>query len=309
MDGRRSRRLRDAQGSPPGRRGQEAPRRPEPAGRVVVVGADMDKGLVGRRVVVDPAICDSGGPDANPVGLRGSERDGGYAEYVTAPAERVHDVTESPLTDDQLATLPIAYGTALGVIERSRLQEGGDRAGLGSIRRSRPRAGADHPSARCKGACHQRRIHDRFGARGGCARSRRPGTRRRLTDPRYHPERHRRRTRHRRRGLVSEGLPLLREGGRWGVAGALGGYNVSFDVHRLHLHNAQVIGILEAHPRALRSPHGHGSPGRDDGRSTHRTHRDRAVFWAGRAGATPTHGAGGAFAATGVLMRPPSGNP
>ncbi|MFA3842912.1 hypothetical protein [Streptomyces aureus] len=30
-------------------------------------------------------------------------RDGGYAEYVTAPVARVHDMTESPLTDDQLA--------------------------------------------------------------------------------------------------------------------------------------------------------------------------------------------------------------
>lgn len=94
------------------------------AGRVVAVGADVDGGLVGRRVVVDPAIYDTEGPDANPVGLMGSERDGGYAEYVTAPAAQVHDVTESPLTDDQLATLPTAYGTALGMIERGRLREG-----------------------------------------------------------------------------------------------------------------------------------------------------------------------------------------
>lgn len=42
--------------------------------------------------------------------------------------------------------------------------------------------------------------------------------------------------------LVGEGLPLLREGGRWVVAGALGGYDVTFDVRRLYLHNAQVIG-------------------------------------------------------------------
>src|SRR4051794_32487887 len=42
--------------------------------------------------------------------------------------------------------------------------------------------------------------------------------------------------------LVSDGLPLLREGGRWVIAGALGGYDVSFDVRRLYLHNAQVIG-------------------------------------------------------------------
>ncbi len=37
-------------------------------------------------------------------------------------------------------------------------------------------------------------------------------------------------------------MPLLREGGRWVVAGALGGYAVTFDVRRLYLHNAQVIG-------------------------------------------------------------------
>lgn len=94
------------------------------AGRVVAVGADVDEDLVGLRVVVDPAVYDTDGPDANPVGLMGSERDGGYAEFVTAPVERVHDVTGSPLTDDQLATLPTAYGTALGMIERGRLREG-----------------------------------------------------------------------------------------------------------------------------------------------------------------------------------------
>lgn len=42
--------------------------------------------------------------------------------------------------------------------------------------------------------------------------------------------------------LVSEGLPLLRESGRWVIAGALGGHDVSFDVRRLYLHNAQLIG-------------------------------------------------------------------
>ncbi|MEV4089959.1 alcohol dehydrogenase catalytic domain-containing protein, partial [Nonomuraea fuscirosea] len=94
------------------------------AGRVTAAGARKDEALIGRRVVVDPAIYDAGGPDANPVGLMGSERDGGYAEYVLAPVERVHDVTGSPLTDDQLAALPTAYGTALGMIERGRLEAG-----------------------------------------------------------------------------------------------------------------------------------------------------------------------------------------
>ncbi|NEC50294.1 alcohol dehydrogenase catalytic domain-containing protein, partial [Actinospica acidiphila] len=47
------------------------------AGRVEAVGPGGDPGLVGRRVVVDPALYDGDGPDAHPVGLMGSERDGG----------------------------------------------------------------------------------------------------------------------------------------------------------------------------------------------------------------------------------------
>jgi NADPH:quinone reductase-like Zn-dependent oxidoreductase len=212
------------------------------AGRVVAVGAAVDEGLVGRRVVVDPAVYDTEGPDANPVGLMGSERDGGYAEYVTAPAERVHDVTESPLTDDQLATLPTAYGTALGMIERGRVQEGetvlvsGASGGVGlalvqiacargarvlaissgskvdSVRE----AGADAVIDRARDVSEQLRAAAPEGI--DVALDVVAGD------------------------LVSEGLPLLREGGRWVIAGALGGYDVTFDVRRLYLHNAQVIG-------------------------------------------------------------------
>ncbi len=39
-------------------------------------------------------------------------------------AERVHDVSDSPLTNEQLACLPISYGTATGMLERARVQSG-----------------------------------------------------------------------------------------------------------------------------------------------------------------------------------------
>ncbi|MEV4966212.1 zinc-binding dehydrogenase [Streptomyces sp. NPDC024062] len=212
------------------------------AGRVVAVGADVDADLVGLRVVVDPAVYDTEGPDANPVGLMGSERDGGYAEYVTAPAERVHDVTASPLTDDQLATLPTAYGTALGMIERGRLRKGetvlvsGASGGVGValVQLARARgarvlaisSGSKIDAVREAGA-HD--VVDRAGDVAGQVRAAAPdgidvGLDVVAGD------------------LVGEGLPLLREGGRWVVAGALGGYDVTFDVRRLYLHNAQVIG-------------------------------------------------------------------
>ncbi|MFF5568209.1 zinc-binding dehydrogenase [Streptomyces sp. NPDC012623] len=212
------------------------------AGRVVAVGAGAEESLVGRRVVVDPAIYDAEGPDANPVGLMGSERDGGYAEYVTAPVERVHDVTESPLTDDQLATLPTAYGTALGMIERGRLRKGetalvsGASGGVGlalvQIARARGArviavsSGSKIDAVRAAGA-HE--VVDRAGDIAEQIRAAAPEGIDVALDVVAGE-------------LVSEGLPLLREGGRWVIAGALGGYGVSFDVRRLYLHNAQVIG-------------------------------------------------------------------
>ncbi|WP_016908111.1 zinc-binding dehydrogenase [Streptomyces xiaopingdaonensis] len=212
------------------------------AGRIVAVGADADESLVGRRVVVDPAIYDSDGPDAQPVGLMGSERDGGYAEYVTARTDRVHDATESPLTDEQLASLPTAYGTALGMIERGRLREGetvlvsgaSGGVGLAAVQIARARgakvlaisSGSKIESVREAGA---HAVLDRARDVPEQVRDAAPAGVDVALDVVAGE-------------LVSDGLPLLREGGRWVVAGALGGYEVAFDVRRLYLHNAQVIG-------------------------------------------------------------------
>lgn len=212
------------------------------AGRVEAVGPDGDAGLVGRRVVVDPALYDGDGPDAHPVGLMGSERDGGYAEFVVAPRERLHDVTGSPLTDDQLASLPTAYGTALGMIERGRLRDGetvlvtgaSGGVGLAAVQIARARgarvvAVSSGPKTDAVREAGAHTVVDRAWDVVEGIRAAAPegvdvaldvvaGT------------------------LVGEGVPLLREGGRWVIAGALGGYAVTLDVRRLYLHNAQVIG-------------------------------------------------------------------
>ena len=94
------------------------------AGEVAAVGDGVDPGRVGRRVVVDPAFYDGPGPDAGPIGLLGSEADGGFAGYVVAADGRAHDVTDSPLSDEQLAALPVAYGTAAGMLARGRIGAG-----------------------------------------------------------------------------------------------------------------------------------------------------------------------------------------
>jgi NADPH:quinone reductase-like Zn-dependent oxidoreductase len=75
--------------------------------------------LVGRRVLVDPGTYASDDVDAIPVAVMGSEYDGGFAEFVAVDASAVYDVSASPLSDEQLACLPIAYGTAMGMLERA----------------------------------------------------------------------------------------------------------------------------------------------------------------------------------------------
>lgn len=212
------------------------------AGIVVAVGDGVEGRLLGSRVVIDPAIYDGDGSAAHPVGLMGSERDGGYAQYVTAPVARVHDVSESPLTDAQLAALPTAYGTAVGMLERGGVGAGhtvlvtGASGGVGlalvQLARARDAQVVAVTSASKLAAVRQAGAHtvlDR--ARDLLAEVRTAA-----------PE-----------GidvaldvvagsLLGSGLALLTEGGRWVVAGALGGYEVGFDVRRLYLHNAVVVG-------------------------------------------------------------------
>src|SRR4051812_21940619 len=94
------------------------------AGAVVEVSPDSPDALLGRRVLIDPALYRDGSPTAPPVGLLGGEADGGFAGFVAVPVDAAHDVTDSTLSDDQLACLPIAYGTAMGMLERARVENG-----------------------------------------------------------------------------------------------------------------------------------------------------------------------------------------
>jgi NADPH:quinone reductase-like Zn-dependent oxidoreductase len=115
-------------------------------GVVTEVGEDIEEAIVGRRVLLDPTRyadddgdADGGKDDGHAddaeddraVGdeptleaVLGSELDGGFAEYVVIAADQAHDVTDSPLSDEQLACLPIAYGTATGMLERAQLRDG-----------------------------------------------------------------------------------------------------------------------------------------------------------------------------------------
>lgn len=105
------------------------------AGVVEAVGSNTDPSWIGRRVIVDPVIEYR---DGLPRLITGSEADGGFAQYHRCAASQLHDVTDSPLSDPQLACLPTAYGTALGMINRADCSSGerilvtGSSGGVGS---------------------------------------------------------------------------------------------------------------------------------------------------------------------------------
>jgi NADPH:quinone reductase-like Zn-dependent oxidoreductase len=77
-------------------------------GRIVDVGQAVSRDRVSQRVIVDPEMRDD---DGRCVALLGSERDGGFAEYLTVPASNAFPI-DSELTDAELATFPIAWITA-----------------------------------------------------------------------------------------------------------------------------------------------------------------------------------------------------
>jgi len=91
-------------------------------GRVVGIGIGADDALIGRRVVVDPLILPVSGT-SEPVAFMGSERDGGYADYVAVP-ERSVVVVESESNDVDVAATQTTYTTAESLMLRGEVQTG-----------------------------------------------------------------------------------------------------------------------------------------------------------------------------------------
>lgn len=94
----------------------------DPTGRIVAVGEGVDESRLGQRVLVDAWIRDPGG-DLEKAEYLGSERDGGYAEYVAVPAANAHAI-ETDLSDVELASFPCSYATAEHMIHRAGVSEG-----------------------------------------------------------------------------------------------------------------------------------------------------------------------------------------
>ncbi|GAA4872245.1 alcohol dehydrogenase family protein [Actinomycetospora straminea] len=215
------------------------------AGVVDAVGEHVGSELIGRRVLVDPARYAHAGPDAPIVAVLGSEFDGGFAEYTVVDAARVHDVTGSPLTDEQLACLPIASGTAMGMLERGGITAGetvvvtGASGGVGlavvglaAARGARVTAITEHAKAGLIEEAGAAKTVDRS-ERGGdvvaAVRAAHPDGVDAVVDVVGGDQ-------------LARLIDVLAPGGRAVVAGAVAGPVAEIDLRRLYLHNRQLIG-------------------------------------------------------------------
>jgi NADPH:quinone reductase-like Zn-dependent oxidoreductase len=90
-------------------------------GHIAAVGSSVPVERLGERVIVEPVIRNPEAPDDRcGIEYLGSERDGGFAEYVAIPARNAFRV-HSEFSDAELATFPCSYSTAEHMLTRIRV--------------------------------------------------------------------------------------------------------------------------------------------------------------------------------------------
>jgi NADPH:quinone reductase-like Zn-dependent oxidoreductase len=213
-------------------------------GRIVAVGADISHERIGERVIVEPCLREVEGRMLEQPWFLGSECDGGFAEYTVVAARHAYRV-ESELSDTELASFPCSYSTAENLLTRTAVGSGdtvlvtGASGGVGSavIQLARARQArvfavtsatksADILDLGAEQAFHRdARLDEMLGHNSVDV----------VID------------------LVAGKqwpmlLNVLRPGGRYGVAGAIGGPLVELDVRTLYLKDLSLFGCTVLEP-------------------------------------------------------------
>lgn len=222
-------------------------------GTVVALGEGVSSHWLQARVINDPCLRDWQEPfNMEKMQYVGSERNGGFAQYVALPVRSVGKV-QCDWSDAQLATLPCAYTTAENMLTRIALQAGesvlvtGASGGVGSAlvqlakRRKAIVIAVTHPNK-------AQEIRD-LGVRGVIQRG--------VDD--WH-EVIQAVTSHGKVDVVADvvGAPIfeqvlsvMRQGGRYVTSGAIGGKKVSLDLSHLYLKDWQFHGATMTDPQVF----------------------------------------------------------
>ena len=90
-------------------------------GEIVSLGANVAESRLGQRVIVQSCLLSLRRGEFTP--WLGSERDGAFAQYVSAPSADTYHI-QSGLTHAELAAVPCAFATAENLISRAGLNAG-----------------------------------------------------------------------------------------------------------------------------------------------------------------------------------------
>lgn len=212
-------------------------------GQIVAVGADQDHHRMGQRVMVNPCLYAGDGDGLQGLQVVGSERDGGFAQYLCVPSANALAVN-SPHSDAELATFMTPYMTAEHMLRRAGLRAServlitGASGGVGSaLVQLALLRGAEVVAVSSQAKLDAVRA---LGAPTVIAREGGPYAGALAA-----------------KGLnapfdvvadvvggeqVAQCLDLLRHGGRYVTAGAVAGAMVSVNWRRLYLHQLSVLG-------------------------------------------------------------------
>ncbi|MEM7438465.1 MAG: alcohol dehydrogenase family protein [Pseudomonadota bacterium] len=93
-------------------------------GHIAAVGANVDAGRIGQRVITDNWLRDWDDPlNRDKTGYFGSECDGGFAEYTKIDHRHAIAVNSDHL-DAELATFSCSWSTAEGMLDRAQVGSG-----------------------------------------------------------------------------------------------------------------------------------------------------------------------------------------
>lgn len=88
-------------------------------GTIVAVGRDVNADRIGQRVLVRTMMAE-GDPEQFISVCTGSERDGGFAQFMTTRSHHALSI-DSDWSNVELASIPCAYSTAEGLLHRSKV--------------------------------------------------------------------------------------------------------------------------------------------------------------------------------------------
>ncbi len=89
-------------------------------GEIIAVGKTVDTTRIGERILIEPCIRKANGKTLERPWYFGSECDGGFAQYTRVASHHAYAI-DSNLTDAELASFPCSYSTAENMLTRAKV--------------------------------------------------------------------------------------------------------------------------------------------------------------------------------------------